>query len=120
MPNLKATRVELYEGLTAGSVNCWPGPGFDLAAVNDLAHRLIPSGFYYKTFMWPHRGWHFYERFIRRMAGLGQAPDGPDPDRYERMNAHCDVLVVGAGPAGLAAAKAAGEERRAGHSRRRE
>ncbi len=108
VPNLKATRVELYEGLTASSVNCWPGPGFDLAAVNDLAHRLIPAGFYYKTFMWPHRGWHFYERFIRRMAGLGQAPDGPDPDRYERMNTHCDVLVVGAGPAGLAAAREAG------------
>ena len=108
VPNLKATRVELYEGLAASSVNCWPGVGFDLAAVNDLAHRLIPAGFYYKTFMWPHRGWHFYERFIRRMAGLGQAPDGPDPDRYERMNAHCDVLVVGAGPAGLAAAEAAG------------
>ena len=109
-PNLKATRVELFEGLAARSVNCWPGPGFDLGAVNDLAHRLIPAGFYYKTFMWPHGGWHFYERLIRRMAGLGRAPDGPDPDRYERMNAHCDVLVVGAGPAGLAAALAAGRK----------
>ncbi len=108
LPNLKATRVELYEGLSARSVNCWPGPGVDLAAVNDFAHRLIPAGFYYKTFMWPHRGWHVYERLIRRMAGLGHAPDGPDPDRYERMNAHCDVLVVGAGPAGLAAAETAG------------
>ncbi len=107
IPNLRATRIELYEGLAAASVNCWPGPGFDAAAVNDLAHRLIPAGFYYKTFMWPRRGWHFYERMIRRMAGLGRAPDGPDPDRYERMNAHCDVLVVGAGPAGLAAAEAA-------------
>ena len=108
VPNLKATRVELHEGLTARSVNCWPGPGFDLAAVNDLVHRLIPAGFYYKTFMWPRGGWHFYERLIRRMAGLGRAPEDPDPDRYERMNAHCDVLVVGAGPAGLAAAQAAG------------
>ena len=108
VPNLKATRAELYEGLTARSVNCWPGPGFDLAAVNDVAHRLIPAGFYYKTFMWPHGGWRLYERFVRRMAGLGRAPDGSDPGRYERMNAHCDVLVVGAGPAGLAAAEAAG------------
>ena len=107
IPNLRATQIELYEGLAAASVNCWPGPGFDAAAVNDLAHRLIPAGFYYKTFMWPRRGWHFYERMIRRMAGLGRAPDGPDPDRYERMNAHCDVLVVGAGPAGLAAAETA-------------
>ncbi|MCY4548313.1 MAG: sarcosine oxidase subunit alpha family protein [Defluviicoccus sp.] len=105
--NAKATRVELHEGLVASSVNCWPGPRCDLGALNDLAHRLIPAGFYYKTFMWPHRGWHFYERLIRRMAGLGRAPEGADPDRYERMNAHCDVLVVGAGPAGLAAARAA-------------
>ncbi len=108
VPNLKATTVELYEGLAASSVNCWPSVGFDLMAVNDLAHRLIPAGFQYKTFMWPHGGWHVYERPIRRMAGLGRAPDGPDPDRYERMNAHCDVLVVGAGPAGLAAAREAG------------
>ena len=107
VPNLRATQIELYEGLAAASVNCWPGPRFDAAAVNDLAHRLIPAGFYYKTFMWPQRGWQFYERMIRRMAGLGRAPAGPDPDRYERMNAHCDVLVVGAGPAGLAAAEAA-------------
>ena len=108
VPNLKATTVELYEGLAASSVNCWPSVGFDLMAVNDLAHRLIPAGFQYKTFMWPHGGWHVYERPIRRMTGLGRAPDGPDPDRYERMNAHCDVLVVGAGPAGLAAAREAG------------
>ena len=107
VPNLRATQIELYEGLVAASVNCWPGLRFDAAAVNDVAHRLIPAGFYYKTFMWPQRGWHLYERMIRRMAGLGRAPDGPDPDRYERMNAHCDVLVVGAGPAGLAAADVA-------------
>ena len=109
VPNLKATSVELYEGLSASSVNCWPSVGFDFMAVNDLAHRLIPAGFYYKTFMWPHGGWPLYERFVRRVAGLGRAPDGPDPDRYERMNAHCDVLVVGAGPAGLAAALSAGQ-----------
>jgi len=108
VPNLKATRIELYEGLTATSVNCWPGVRFDAGALIDAAHRLVPAGFYYKTFMWPRGGWHFYERWIRRMAGMGRAPTGPDPDRYERMNAHCDVLVVGAGPAGMAAAQAAG------------
>ncbi len=107
-PNLKATRVELYDGLTASSVNCWPGVRFDAGALIDAAHRLVPAGFYYKTFMWPQGGWHFFERMIRRMAGLGRAPDGADPDRYERMHAHCDVLIVGAGPAGLAAAEAAG------------
>ena len=108
LPNLKATRVELYEGLAAASVNCWPSVGLDAGTVNDLVHRLIPAGFYYKTFMWPQRGWHFYEQFIRRMAGFGKAPDGSDPDRYERMNVHCDVLVVGAGASGLAAAHSAG------------
>ncbi len=107
IPNLRATQVELYDGLSAASVNCWPSVRFDIGAINSLASRLIPAGFYYKTFMWPADAWHFYERIIRRAAGLGRAPDAPDPDRYERMNAHCDVLVVGAGPAGLAAAAAA-------------
>jgi sarcosine oxidase, subunit alpha len=70
---------------------------------------LFPAGFYYKTFMWPQSWWRgVYERMIRRAAGLGRAPGEPDPDRYEHMHAHCDVLVVGAGPAGLMAALAAG------------
>ena len=104
----QATRVELYEGLSAQSVNCWPGPDFDLMAVNSWFHRLMPSGFYYKTFMWPSGGWKLYEYFIRRAAGLGRSPLEPDPDHYDKMNAHCDVLVVGGGPAGLSAAVAAG------------
>ncbi len=107
-PNLRATQVELYEGLTAASVNCWPSVEFDLGAVNGLLARLVPAGFYYKTFMWPGRFWMAYEYFIRRAAGLGKSPREPDPDRYEKINAHCDVLVAGAGPAGLAAALAAG------------
>ena len=94
--------------LTAASVNCWPSVRLDAGALIDAAHRLVPAGFYYKTFMWPRASWHFYERLIRRMAGMGRAPEGADPDRYERTNAHCEVLVVGAGPAGLAAAAAAG------------
>ena len=106
-PNLRATQVALYGGLSARSVNAWPGVGFDVGAVNDIASRLIPAGFYYKTFMWPAGFWMTYEKLIRRAAGLGKAPSEPDPDRYERMNAHCDVLVVGGGPAGLAAATAA-------------
>ena len=69
---------------------------------------MNPAGFYYKTFPWPSGWWHFYERFIRRMAGLGNTSAGDDPGRYERVNAHCDVLMVGAGPAGPAAARAAG------------
>ena len=109
LPNLPATTVELYEGLEASSINCWPGVGFDLGAVANLCSRVLPAGFYYKTFMWPHGAWMWYEKFIRRAAGLGRTPDAPDPDRYEKRNDHCDVLVIGGGPAGIAAALAAGE-----------
>jgi len=109
-PNVRATQVELYDGLVARSQNRVPGLRFDLAAVNDFAAPLLPAGFYYKTFMWPRGAWHrFYEPRIRAMAGLGRAPTLPDPDRYLNRYAHCDVLVVGAGPAGLAAAMAAAD-----------
>jgi len=104
LANQQATRVELYDNLVAESVNCWPGPEFDLMAVNSLFHRLMPAGFYYKTFMWPTRAWKYYEHVIRHAAGLGRSPTTSDPDIYDKMNAHCDVLVVGAGPSGLMAA----------------
>ena len=107
-PNLRATTVELYEGLVAESQNRSPSLRFDIGAVNDLLAPLLPAGFYYKTFMWPRSWWHrVYEPVIRRAAGLGRAPAGPDPDRYATRFAHCEALVVGAGPAGLAAALAA-------------
>jgi len=107
-PNLRATQVELYEGLAAHSQNRWPSLAFDLGAVNDLLAPFIPAGFYYKTFMWPRRAWQWlYEPRIRAAAGLGRSPTEADPDRYASRYAHCDVLIVGAGPAGLAAAAAA-------------
>jgi sarcosine oxidase subunit alpha len=107
-PNLRATQVELYEGLEAHSQNRWPALCFDIGAVNDLLAPFIPAGFYYKTFMWPKGAWKaLYEPRIRAAAGLGKAPAQADPDRYAARYAHCDVLVVGAGPAGLAAAAAA-------------
>ena len=108
-PNLRATQVELYRGLKAESVNCWPNVNFDLWAVNGLLSPLFPAGFYYKTFMAPSRLWPIYEWLIRHAAGLGRAPVLGDPDRYEAMNIHCDVLIVGGGPSGLAAAVAAGQ-----------
>lgn len=104
-PNMRASEIRLYDGLTARAVNCWPNLGFDVGCVNNLLSRFLVAGFYYKTFMWP--TWHLYEGFIRRAAGLGTVAKGADPDRYETRHAHCDVLVVGAGPAGLAAASAA-------------
>ena len=108
VPNARATEVPLYEGLVARSVNCWPGPETDFMAAASLFSRIMPAGFYYKTFMWPKRFWMRYEHYIRRASGLGDAPSQADPSTYDKMNAHCDVLVVGAGPAGLAAALAAG------------
>ncbi len=107
-PNLRATQIELYEGLAASSQNAWPSVEFDLRAVNDLFSKLFVAGFYYKTFMHPKSFWmRVYEPLIRRAAGLGRAPAEPDQDVYDKMHAHCDVLVVGAGPAGLMAAREA-------------
>ena len=114
-PNLRATEVELYDGLAATSQNRWPTLRFDVGAINNVLAPLIGAGFYYKTFMgpdWfgPNWAWkRLYEPFIRRAAGLGTAPREPDPDRYHRTFDHCDVLIVGAGPAGLAAARTAAE-----------
>ena len=107
-PNLRATQLELYDGLATHSQNRWPTLGFDVGAVADVASPLLGAGFYYKTFMWPALFWRrLYEPAIRRSAGLGRAPRAPDPDRYLHRYAHCDVLVIGAGAAGLAAALAA-------------
>ncbi|MGB3832948.1 MAG: sarcosine oxidase subunit alpha [Mesorhizobium sp.] len=109
-PNVRATVQELYDGLKASSQNRWPSLSFDVGAVNDLASPFFSAGFYYKTFMWPKAAWKkVYEPVIRGAAGLGVAPDLPDPDRYAARFAHCEVLVVGGGAAGLAAALAAAE-----------
>lgn len=114
-PNLRATQVELYDGLEAYSQNRWPSLTRDLGAINDKLSPIFPAGFYYKTFMGPRflpDNWAWtkvFEPVIRRAAGLGRAPTSADPDRYTSRYAHCDVLVAGAGPAGLAAALAAAE-----------
>lgn len=108
IPNARATELELYEGLNASSVNCWPSVDFDLMSVTGMVSRFLPAGFYYKTFMWPKSFWMKYEHYIRKASGLGEAPRERDPNVYTKMDVHCDVLVVGAGPAGLAAALAAG------------
>ena len=107
-PNARATTLALRDGLSARSVNCWPSVGFDVGAINDRLSPLLAAGFYYKTFMGSPGGWNFYGRFIRRMAGLGIAPRGAGGHAYEKRFHHCDVLVAGAGPAGLQAALAAG------------
>jgi sarcosine oxidase subunit alpha len=106
IPNCRATSVVLGDGLTARSQNGWPSLAFDLGRVFDFTHRLWPAGFYNKTFKWP--GWQAWEPLIRRSTGLGRCPSGRDPDRYEQVNAHCDLLICGGGPNGLLAALLAG------------
>src|SRR5580692_12925754 len=101
-PNVRASLLEIHPGLIATSVNCWPSVGFDLAAINNWFSALLPAGFYYKTFKWPN--WHVYEPSIRRLAGFGRASTEPDPDRYEEIAISADVLVIGAGVTGVAAA----------------
>ena len=109
-PNTRATMVELYEGLKSQSQNRSPSLKFDYMSVNQLFGRFLTAGFYYKTFMWPAAFWEpIYEKIIRNAAGLGKAATEADPDSYEHSHAHCDVLVVGAGPSGLAAALSAGK-----------
>ncbi len=109
-PNTRATMQEIWPGLAAESQNRFPDLRFDIGAVNDAAHKVLSAGFYYKTFMWPRGFWDkVYEPVIRAAAGLGKAPSERDPDRYAARYLHTDVLVVGGGPAGLAAARVAAE-----------
>lgn len=107
-PNIPMTRVELYDGLIAESQNRWPSLKFDLGALNSRLAALFPSGFYYKTFMWPAKLWPAYERAIRHIAGMGKSAAEADPDTYAHNYVHCDVLIAGGGPAGLMAALSAG------------
>ena len=108
-PNVRATEIEIYDGLEASSQNCWPNVNFDIGGINNILSPLLPAGFYYKTFMWPASFWEKYEYFIRKSAGLGKSPTKPDPDLYEHKYIHCDVLVIGGGISGIMAAKTAAE-----------
>ena len=105
VPNVRATQQELFDGLVSGAVNGWPSVDTDLMSyVGKVGGKMMPPGFYYKTFMFPQNMWETYEKFIRKAAGLGRTSLETDPDLYDKVNQHCDVLVVGGGPAGLAAA----------------
>jgi methylglutamate dehydrogenase subunit C len=109
VPNVIGTTTTLKSGMKVKSQNAWPSPGFDVMAINGLAAPLFTAGFYYKTFMGPTNGaWMFFEPFIRRAAGLGKATPDKGRERYDTSNAFCDVLVIGSGPSGLAAAIVAG------------
>jgi len=110
-PNMRATTLELFDGLKADSQNRSPNLKFDVGAFNNVFSRFFPAGFYNKTFMWPKSFWDkVYEPFIRNMAGLGPAPTHDDPDNYASTYGHCETLIIGAGPAGIAAALAASKK----------
>ncbi len=108
IPNIKATEQELFEGLEAKSVNCWPNVNFDIGGINNFLRIFLPAGFYYKTFMWPKSFWYrIYEPFIRKAAGFGVVTHEHDKERYEHKYEYCDLLVTGSGPSGLASAYSA-------------
>ena len=108
-PNTRATVAELFDGLEARSQNAWPSVKFDALAINDRLNTFLTAGFYYKTFMWPKAFWEkVYEPIIRRAAGLGTLTREEDPDEYDKGFLHCDLLIIGAGPAGLSSALTAG------------
>ena len=110
-PNMRATALELFEGLSADSQNRSPNLKFDVGAFNNVFSMFFPAGFYNKTFMWPKSFWDkVYEPFIRNLAGLGTAPTADDPDNYASTYGHCETLIIGAGPAGIAAALAAAKK----------
>ena len=110
VPNVRATEQELFEGLEAKSVNCWPNVNFDIGAINNFLNIFFPAGFYYKTFMWPRSFWYkIYEPIIRKAAGFGVVSASHDPERYEHKYEYCDLLVTGSGPSGLASAYAAAQ-----------
>ncbi len=104
-PSARATMIPVRDGLEVRAQNAWPSVNFDLARTLDRTSGLWHAAFYHKTFKWP--SWDFWERFIRRTAGIAKPPRERDPARYDAVNAHCDLLVVGGGPAGLLAAQVA-------------
>ena len=118
-PNVCATTQELYQGLTASGQNAFPNVNFDFGGINNYFSRFLAAGFYYKTFMgippfeWGSgtKIWMFFEKFIRKAAGMGPASRLPDPDSYEHAHDFCDILIVGAGPAGIAAAREAASKK---------
>ena len=118
-PNVRATTQELYEGLIASGQNAFPSVNFDLGSINGLLGRFFAAGFYYKTFIglppfeWGKgtKAWMFYEKIIRKAAGMGSASRLPDPDKYEHANDFCDVIIIGSGPAGIAAAQEAADKK---------
>ncbi len=108
--NVRACRRPVEAGMEVRSQNAWPSLDRDLMSLAGLGAPLMPVGFYYKTFIRPARLWPLYERVLRRAAGLGSVDEEAVPGEGDKQYLHADVAVVGAGPAGIAAAAAAARE----------
>ena len=105
-PNVLATRVQIYDGMIAKSLNNWPSLTYDLFSFLGLLKRFIPAGFYYKTFFYSSYLWQkFYEPLLRRLAGFGHSPLSRDTKEYDTQYLNCDVLIIGGGISGISAAR---------------
>jgi sarcosine oxidase subunit alpha len=104
IPNVRICTVSLQPGRKVESQNAWPSLKFDVAAVSGYLDFLIRPGFQYKRFIRPRSLYHIWERFLRRMAGIGTLADVENHSPPRRMTAEPEVLVVGGGVAGLSAA----------------
>jgi sarcosine oxidase subunit alpha len=106
-PGVHACQAQCADGMEVGRPHGWPSTERDLLHVTDSLHRLMPVGFYYKTFVRPRFAWETAEKVIRRATGLGPLPPTTRAERSVVRHVRTDVLVVGAGAAGLAATRAA-------------
>ena len=109
-PNLKVTEVVMRDGLTVTSQNNYPSLKRDYGRFLKLGGGALSAGFYYKTFLWPKHAWHkYFAPIIRNLAGQGRVDPTPDHAQYDKRRKFCDVLVIGSGPAGCAAALTAAQ-----------
>jgi len=102
--NIRGDVTPILQGQSLRAVNTVLGVKRDLMQYLSLFSRFLPVGFYYKAFYRPRWAFPFWERLIREMAGLGKVDTESLGLRQSRKHRFCDLLIVGAGASGLAAA----------------
>ncbi len=108
-PNVRACMRSVEAGMDVRAQNVWPSLNRDLLSLTQLGSRLMPVGFYYKTFIRPKKLWPLYEHTLRHAAGLGEVDIDTPSGKFDKQYLHTDVVVVGSGPAGISAALGAAE-----------